>query len=136
MLENLNTETIVAATSGGAAGATSIGWVVRILVKRLIEQNDKKHDLAGKALEKLAEAQAMAYKQLTREMASLKTDTEVIKARIGECMALSDQVHNNSKDIAVSLERIENNAEDIDKGFAGVRTRITDVLKTLNQIKS
>jgi len=135
MLENLTPETVIAATTGTAAGATSVGWLLKILVTRTIKANDEKHTMAANAITKLGEAQTKAYNQLMRELRAMRTDVEVIKARIGECMSLRDAVTENTKDIAVSLERIKNNGEDIDQGFAGVRTRISEVLKTMNQLK-
>jgi len=135
MLENLNTETIVAATTGTVAGGSAITWVVQFLVKRIVEQNDRKHELSAKAIEKLADAQSKAYKAITHEISKLQVDSEVIKARIGECMSLRDAVTENTKDIAIAMERVKNNRDDIDDGFQSFRTRMSDIMKTINQLK-
>ena len=128
-------EMIAAGVLGLGGGSVSVGWVAKLLITRYIKENDTRHNQAGKAIGKLGEAQRSVYKELgnaqnliyqelSSKLSEIVTDIAVIKSRMGEVMNVRDDVKENSRAVAIALERITQNAEDIDHGFASVRKQL------------
>ena len=127
--------TTAVGVGGVGTGGLSVGWIAKILIERYIKNNDKKHELSSKAISTLADAQKKSNAIISNKLEKITVDLEVIKARMGEVMSTRDDVKVNTKDVAIALERIKGNAEDIDKGFASVRDQLKHARQELSDIK-
>lgn len=123
-------DSVAGVVTGVAGGSVAVGWVTRLLIKRFIQENDSKHALAAKAIQSIADAQSKAYRRISEKLNQITVDIEVIKTRMGEVINIRDDVKANSKDVAIALERIVANAEDIDAGFSSVRRELTEMKRS------
>ena len=128
-------DTVLNNLLGVGGGAVTVGWLAKILIKKFIADNDEKHETATKAIESMKAAQKKAYQNHSDKLTILMTDLAVIKSRMGEVMTLHDDTRQNGKDIAVALEKIENNGKDINRGFTAHRNQIFHMDQEITGLK-
>lgn len=133
MIEGL--DSLLATGVGVGGGSITVGWVAKTLITRYLKENDKKHEQATREIAKARQVQRQAFDAFSDKLSSIKTDIAVIKSRMGEVINVRDDVKENSRDVAVALERIEQNAEDIDEGFASLRKAQRRIVEQLDEIK-
>lgn len=126
---------LISTSLGIGGGAVTVGWVAKLLITRYIRDNDKKHDYASKALNKLAQRQDTYNKETTEFLQDLKVDIEVIKRAIGEVAAFRDKITSHDKQIAIAESKIDASKHDISAGFNGVRSRMEEVNKEISDLK-
>ena len=128
-------ESMISIGAGVGGGSLTVGWIAKMLISRFIQENDRKHNYAAKAIKALADSHEKAYDKIASNLSTMNTDIAVIKARIGEVMAVQEEVKQNGRDVAIALERIGSNSDDIDAGFSSMREQLATTRQELSDIK-
>jgi len=128
-------ETIVSAGVGVGGGSITVGWIAKLLIERLIKENDQRHIRASEAINKMVKDYQRQNSDVISKLGKMTTDIEVIKARIGEVMNIRGDVIDNTKALTLVKERVENAKIDINQGLAGTRQRFSKVEDDISDIQ-
>lgn len=115
--------TLVTAIGGSAGGALTAGWLAKLLIKRFLKDNDKKHDLAASAL------QAIAGK-----LGEMVTELAVIRTTLGQVVALKEQVAKDHDHIIELRTWNEKSRSDLTAQFGKIRQVEKDMDEICNLI--
>lgn len=128
-------ETIVSAGVGVGGGSITVGWIAKLLIQRLIKENDQRHVRAAEAINKMVKDYQRQNSDVISKLGKMTTDIEVIKARIGEVMNIRGDVIDNTKALTLVKERVENAKIDINQGLASNRQRFSKVEDDISDIQ-
>jgi len=128
-------ETLVSAGVGVGGGSVTVGWIAKLLIQRLIKENDQRHIRASEAINKMVKDYQRQNSDVISKLGKMTTDIEVIKARIGEVMNIRGDVIDNTKALTLVKERVENAKIDINQGLAGTRQRFSKVEDDISDIQ-
>jgi len=126
---------ILVAVIGASGGAGFVGWIAKLLIGRFLRENDNKHLLAMEAIQKVADRQYKSHRALSDKLSDLKTDTEVVKTRIGEVLNIRSDVIDQGKEVAIMAKQIENLSHDFDEETTGTKHRFDIMDREITAIK-
>lgn len=134
-MDLVNLDSFFATLFGIGGGSFIASWIIRVFIKKFLDDNEEKHKKSEQSLQKINESHKKAYQSISDKMSKLLVDIEVIKTRIGEVMSLKEDVQENSKNVVIALERIKNNTDDIDNGFNSIRKELNINRNEMSDLK-